>query len=113
MTNIKDPRLIKSGTANTYSSDDALLSGAETRGSQVRLQLELSKEASDEMSNLMNRCGLATRKDLINNALVLLRWAVDEVEKGGSISSVDPINKSYTEIKTPALDYASRRSVQS
>ena len=48
----------------------------------VRIQLELPEEQVQALDKLMEKINLRTRKDLFNNALTLLEWAVKEKSAG-------------------------------
>ena len=69
-----------------------------------RLQIELSAEKLRQFEDLMEDTGLATKKDLVNNALTLLTWAVRETKSGRKIVSLDEQSKQYKEILLPALE---------
>ena len=71
----------------------------------ARLQLDLSRTSDTLIKKLMRLCDLQTKKDVVENALMLLGWASTEARKGYSIAAVDfsqnpPVVK---EISTPAL----------
>ena len=74
--------------------------GAET----TRVQLVLPAERVRMLDQLAAEAGLATRKDLFNNALTLLNWAVREVRRGRVIASVDETTQRFTELHIPMLD---------
>ena len=57
--------------------------------STVRVQIDLAEARVRELEELMKVCGVSTKKELFNNALTLLEWAVREVRKGNSIASVN------------------------
>jgi metal-responsive CopG/Arc/MetJ family transcriptional regulator len=69
----------------------------------VRIQFELPAARVKELEALMKEIGVSTRKDLFNNALTLLEWAVKEKRVGNSIASVDEKNKRYKELVMPVL----------
>jgi hypothetical protein len=69
-----------------------------------RLQIELSTDKLRQLEDLMEDTGLATKKDLVNNALTLLTWAVRETKIGRKIVSLDEQSKQYKEILLPALE---------
>lgn len=71
--------------------------------SKVRIQFELSETGAQELERLMKICGVSTRKDLINNALTLLAWAVAERKSGRIIASVDERKREFKEIQMPVL----------
>ena len=70
---------------------------------KVRIQFDLSEEGAEELNRLMDVTGVATRKDLMNNALTLFKWAVTESRAGRSIAAVDEEKQSYRELTMPAL----------
>ena len=77
----------------------------------MRLNIELPKEQVSELQALMKTIGVDTYKDLFNNALTLLQWAVDEVKNSRKIASVDEAANKYRELAMPAFDNA-RRAAQ-
>lgn len=74
----------------------------------MRIQLDLAKSRVAELDELAKRCGLKTRKDLINNALTLFEWAVEAVSEGRVIASVDEESEKFREVTLPALRTAAR-----
>jgi len=74
----------------------------------ARLQLDLSKTHDELITTLMEMCDLHTKKDVIENALMLLGWAAKETQRGFMIAAVDEESKTYKEIQTPALIGARR-----
>jgi hypothetical protein len=67
----------------------------------TRIQIELSDENLSRYEKLMEKCGVRTKKDLINNALTLLEWAIRERENGRVIASVDEKTEKYKEVLLP------------
>lgn len=70
----------------------------------TRVQLVLPAERVRMLDQLAAEAGLATRKDLFNNALTLLVWAVGEVKRGRAIASIDESKQRFTELRMPMLD---------
>lgn len=70
----------------------------------TRVQLVLPTERVRMLDQLAAEAGVATRKDLFNNALALLNWAVREVRRGRVIASVDESAQRFTELQMPMLD---------
>ena len=54
----------------------------------------------------MRDCGVTKKSELINNALVLLKWAVGAVKNGRTIASVDEKNGKYRDLEMPVLSNA-------
>jgi hypothetical protein len=69
----------------------------------VRFQFELPLQKARELEELMRECGVETKKDFINNALSLLKWAVRETKRGNAIASVDEKHGKYRELHMPIL----------
>ena len=65
----------------------------------IRIQLDVSPAKLVEIEELMRDCGLIKKTDLINNALVLLKWAVKAAKSGQIIASVDEKSEKYKESK--------------
>lgn len=74
----------------------------------VRVQFELNEQGIKELEKLMEATNVATRKDLFNNALTLLEWAVKERQKGRIIASVNETEEKYKEIEMPVLSNAAK-----
>ena len=69
----------------------------------TRFQFELTDEKDKELEALMAEVGMRTKKEVFNNALTLLEWAVKERKAGRVIASVDDQAKMYEEILMPIL----------
>jgi len=72
----------------------------------VRMQFELTEDQNRGLEALKDKIKVRTKKDLINNALTLLEWAIQEREKGRIIASVDEQNDRYKELVMPILSAA-------
>ncbi len=68
-----------------------------------RIQLELPEEQVAALDHLSEELGIRTRKELFNNALTLLEWAVQERKAGRFIASVDEDQTRLREILLPVL----------
>lgn len=69
----------------------------------VRFQIEIDENKLYELESLMRECGIRTKKDLINNALTLFKWAVNKRKSGHEITAVNFESKEYFELEMPAL----------
>lgn len=72
----------------------------------ARLNLDLSDTHEKLLERIMEICDLKQKKEVVENALLLLGWAAGESAKGRSIASFDEARKVYKEIQTPALSSA-------
>lgn len=78
----------------------------------TRVQLDLPAERVEQLDRLAGEAGFSTRKDLFNNALALLQWAVKEARRGRAIASVDEANDRFTELNMPFLSDLSHQAAQ-
>ena len=72
----------------------------------VRLQFEIDEDALQELDQLQRLGSLRTKKDLLNNAITLLQWAVRQRTAGRAIMSVGE-DGSQRELEMPFLETAS------
>lgn len=70
----------------------------------VRLQVELDGERMEELEDLRRLGGLKSKRELLNNALTLIRWAARERSLGRSICSVNPNGQLHKELEMPFLE---------
>jgi hypothetical protein len=69
--------------------------------STVKIQIALDK---DKFDYIIEKTGVKRSKDILNNALTLLTWAIEEEENGKRIGSIDEEHKMYKEVLLPILD---------
>lgn len=69
----------------------------------VRFQFEIEKERLEELEWLAGMGELKTKKDLLNNAITLLKWAVRQRINGRAIASVDE-EGNERELEMPFLE---------
>jgi hypothetical protein len=67
----------------------------------VRVQFDITDERLRELEELMERCGIETRKDLFNNALSLMEWVVEQRANGRAIAAINESSGSYKELQMP------------
>jgi metal-responsive CopG/Arc/MetJ family transcriptional regulator len=79
----------------------------------TRIQLELPEERLHELERLMEQTGTTTKKDLLNDALTLYEWAVQERMAGRTIASVDEQQHRYKEVVMPSLERAVKAAYSS
>jgi hypothetical protein len=70
----------------------------------MKMQLDLPDTKVEELNILMNKTGIATYKELFNNALTLLEWAVDQTKAGRAIASIDEEHETYRLLLMPVLE---------
>jgi len=71
----------------------------------ARIQFEMPDKAK-ELDALMDETGIQSKKELFNNALTLLKWAIKETRQGNSIASVDEKHGKYRELQMPILSHS-------
>jgi hypothetical protein len=74
-----------------------------TEGTTMRVQMEISSDKQEEIERLMARCEIATKKELINNALTLFKWAVDKIGEGKVVAAIIEGEEIYQELQMPPL----------
>jgi hypothetical protein len=75
----------------------------------IKFELDLPESKVKELEAMMRKTSICTRKDLLNNALTLLQWAIKQKEKGNIITSVNETEKSIAELVMPCLETVSRQ----
>lgn len=76
----------------------------------TRVQIEFSEREVEKLEWIMHVCEIKTRKDLFNNALTLLDWAVNEVGKGRKLASCDDASQERTILTMPILNAAAHNA---
>jgi hypothetical protein len=71
---------------------------------KTRIQIDLSQERFEKFNQMMNDCNLDTKKDLFNNALTLLAWAIEELKAGNHIASYNKGTGDIETIHMPIFD---------
>ena len=79
----------------------------------IRLQVEMTQDQMNELNRLQELGGLRTKKDLLNNAVTLLKWAVKEKSRGCAIVSVNEQDGVYKELEMPFLESAAAHAAHS
>lgn len=74
----------------------------------MRLNLEISNAQMNALKALQKRTGADTMKDLVNNALTILEWAVEETAKGNEVAAVNKDESAYRILITPLLQHVAR-----
>ena len=69
----------------------------------MRLNFELDESQMAEINALKKETGANSMKELFNNALTILDWAVEEVAQGKEIVAISPDEASHRVFITPLL----------
>lgn len=70
----------------------------------LQIHYEITPEALARLEELRQEAGISTKKELLNNALTLLHWAVEQRRKGCVVTSFNEGTKSQVELSMPILD---------
>jgi hypothetical protein len=70
----------------------------------IRLQIEIDAAQMKELETLAQLSGVRTKKDLLNNALTLLKWAARQRMQGYTIQSVSQADGVVKELEMPLLE---------
>lgn len=67
----------------------------------MRIQFELTDEKAKELDEFMSVIGVTTKKDLFENSLSLLEWAIKEIQTNPDrvIGSIDEKKDTYKELQ--------------
>ena len=68
-----------------------------------RVQFEMPESKLKDLDLIMQETGIQTKRELFNNALTLLEWAVKERKRGRVVSSIDEEAGRYSELHMPVL----------
>ena len=74
----------------------------------MRLNMEISENQMASFNELKDRTGASTMKDLINNALTILEWLVNETAHGNDIAAVNESGTAYRVLITPLLQHVAK-----
>jgi len=69
---------------------------------KVKFQFEMPEANAVRLDDIAREAGVA-KKDIINNALTILDWAIEEVQAGRKICSVGDSEDRFRELVLPLL----------
>lgn len=73
-----------------------------------KIVFEVSDELNSRLEKLMEEGQVATKKDLMNNALTMLEWAVKQRKEGLLVGKLDAKSDKFGELEMPILSNVSR-----
>jgi hypothetical protein len=74
-------------------------------GKNARINLELKGDKIAEIDRLMEIGGIATRKELFDNAITLMKWSMKAKQNGKAVGFLGE-NSTFHEIVMPVLENA-------
>ena len=77
---------------------------------QRRIQFEVSEDEAKNIEAMMEACGTKTKKELLTNALTLLKWGIEEVASERIIVSMDAQNTRHKELVMPWMSNVKKKS---
>jgi hypothetical protein len=75
----------------------------------MRLNFEFSEDRIKDLRELQAETNTDSMKELFNNALTMLEWAIKEVKNGNEIAAVNEDDKVYRVFVTPLLERAIKK----
>ena len=72
----------------------------------ARFQMEVSDKGLADIEAMVSKTQVSSKKEFMNNAITLLKWAINESEKGNKICSYDEKKDIYRELQMPILEHA-------
>lgn len=70
----------------------------------MNLQFEISEAEVEKLNLLMKEAGIESYRDLFNNSLTMVQWAIQQVKEGKVVASVDEAAQKYTEVQMDFLN---------
>lgn len=71
--------------------------------SLLRVTLDIDESKACRLTELMEKRGLRDWGDLLSQGIVLLEWALHEVDRGRAIASIDEVGQRYMEVVLPVF----------
>ena len=78
----------------------------------ARIQLQIDETGVEKLSWLRLATGCRTLREIFNNAITLLDWAVKQRMAGRTIAAVDEAKDEYRALEMPALNYAADHPIE-
>lgn len=75
----------------------------------MRLNFEFSEDRINDLKDLQAETSSDSMKELFNNALTMLEWAIKEVKSGNEIAAVSDDQKVYRVFVTPLLERVAKK----
>ena len=72
------------------------------------LEYPINESDARVLEKLKHKIDCENDRELIDNAITLLHWAIEEAENGRKIASLDPKSKSYRVLEMKALRKAAK-----
>ena len=73
---------------------------------KVRINYVIHKKQAEEIKIIMEEAGVATQRELFDNAITFLKWGMKKKKEGKTVGSVDKKGETFTELEMPVLEHA-------
>ena len=70
----------------------------------MKLEIDIPRENALILKEIMRKSGISSKKNLLNEALTLFEWAVNERSKGLEIASIDREKKEFFNLNMSVLN---------
>lgn len=77
-----------------------------------RFQIDLTEDELRSIDRLGALAGLRTKKEVVLNAITLLRWAAREIMYGRMVGSINRETGAVKEVELPALSIISEKAIE-
>lgn len=78
-------------------------------GALQRLQFDVSESMLQEIEDMMEVSGMASRKELFNSAITLWQWAIEQVRRDREIVSANKERDDFEILRIPTLEAARKK----
>ena len=75
----------------------------------MRMNFEMPEDRVNELKALQAETGSDSMKELFNNALTMLEWAIKEVKRGNDIAAVNEAENVQRVFVTPLLERVAKK----
>jgi hypothetical protein len=75
----------------------------------MRLNFEMPEDRVLALKELQTDTGSESMKELFNNALTMLEWAIKEVKRGNEIAAINPDQQVHRVFVTPLLERVAKK----
>jgi hypothetical protein len=96
---------------NSRTIPETSMSLKKKNDKMVRFQVEISESYLNELKALQDLGGASSNKELLNNAIALLKWAVDQRQQGYTIAAVG-VNGEIHDVLLPFLEHAASNGIK-
>jgi hypothetical protein len=75
---------------------------------EMQLEMEIDELGARVLNEIKRKTGLHDYKEIFNNSVTLLDWAINQRADGKVVAAVDKVHQTYKELQMPVLEHARR-----